>query len=85
MYLDEPAIIYNIKDSNSIFTNLYLEIEATSKIDLKAHSLLSCFNEVDPIKKQDSTSQSKKQETLIIDANFVCLKLASTHPFIFVR
>jgi hypothetical protein len=80
-------IINNIRNPSNRFSNLYLEIETTSKIDLKAHALLSCFNEVDPVKKQDNfSSQNKnKVETLIIDANFVCLKLASMHPFIFVR
>lgn len=28
---------------------------------------------------------AKKQEAFMVDANFVCIKLASVHPFIFIR
>lgn len=35
--------------------------------------------------KQELTLLNKKQEAFMMDANLVCVKLASTHPFIFIR
>lgn len=35
--------------------------------------------------KQELVLYSKKQEAFMVDANFVCVKLASSHPFIFLR
>lgn len=34
---------------------------------------------------QEIVLYAKKQEAFMVDANFVCVKLASSHPFIFLR
>ena len=35
--------------------------------------------------KLEIVAYAKKQEEFMMDANLVCIKLASTHPFIFIR
>ena len=35
--------------------------------------------------KEEITAYAKKQEAFMMDANLLCIKLASTHPFVFIR
>jgi hypothetical protein len=48
--------------------------------------MMNSFTEIEVNRKNEAiTAMGKRLEAQMADAHFVCLKMASLHPFIFVR
>jgi hypothetical protein len=68
--------------------NCFGEIEVNYSNNLTSSGIIGVANSTASMKKQEKQEivvLVKKQEAFMIDANLVLVKLASTHPFIFVR
>lgn len=53
---------------------------------MKIHSMLNSFTDIEVNKKNEAVmATAKRLEAQMTETHFVCLKLASLHPFIFVR
>ncbi len=68
--------------------NCFGEIEvnysqnATSSGTIGVSAIASTYKKKE---KEEVVLFAKKQEAFMMDANLLCIKLASTHPFIFIR
>jgi hypothetical protein len=68
--------------------NCFGEIEVNYSNNLTSSGIIGVSNVVTHFKKaekQELVQFNKKQELFMTDANLVCIKMASTHPFIFIR
>ena len=79
---------FDIKAHNLL--NCFGEIEVNYSNNLASSGIIGVDSGVSTTryKKQEKlelVAFNKKQEAFMIEANLVCVKLASTHPFIFIR
>lgn len=70
--------------------NCFGEIEVNYSNNLTSSGIIGVDSGVSTTryKKQEKlelVAFNKKQEAFMIEANLVCVKLASTHPFMFIR
>lgn len=68
--------------------NCFGEIEVNFSMNATSSGRIGVASTVTNFKKQEKleiVAYAKKQEEFMMDANLVCIKLASTHPFIFIR
>ena len=83
--IDKPTQL-DLKAHNLL--NCFGEIEVNYSNNLTSSGIIGVSNVVTHYKKQEKQELiqfNKKQELFMSDANLVCIKLASTHPFIFIR
>ncbi len=68
--------------------NCFGEIEANYSQNASSSGIIGVSSIVTSFKKKEKeeiVAYAKKQEAFMMDANLLCIKLASTHPFIFIR
>ncbi len=68
--------------------NCFGEIEVNFSMNATSSGRIGVASSVTNFKKQEKleiVAYAKKQEEFMMDANLVCIKLASSHPFIFIR
>ena len=68
--------------------NCFGEIEVNFSMNATSSGRIGVASSVTTFKKQEKleiVAYAKKQEEFMMDANLVCIKLASSHPFIFIR
>ena len=68
--------------------NCFGEIEVNYSNNLTSCGIIGGGAVVTQFKKQQNqelTLFNKKQELFMFDANLICVKMAATHPFIFIR
>lgn len=68
--------------------NCFGEIEVNYSMNATSSGRIGVASTVTQFKKQEKqevVAYAKKQEEFMMDANLVCIKLATTHPFIFIR
>lgn len=70
--------------------NCFGEIEVNYSNNLTSSGIIGVDSGVNTsrFKKQEKlelVALNKKQEAFMIEANLVCVKLASSHPFMFIR
>lgn len=68
--------------------NCFGEIEVNFSYNLTSSGIIGVAvtgqNKLKP-ENYEMVLLAKKQEAFMVDANFVCIKLAYSHPFIFIR
>ena len=77
---------FDVKAHNLL--NCFGEIEVNYSNNLTSSGIIGVASVPTHFKhqeKQEIMAFNKKQEAFMIDANLVCVKLASAHPFIFLR
>ena len=81
--IDLPTAI-DLKAHNLL--NCFGEIEVNFSNNLTSSGIIGVSSgNLKRQEKQELIVYAKKQESFMIDSNLVCVKLASTHPFLFLR
>ncbi|RNA14308.1 integrator complex subunit 1-like [Brachionus plicatilis] len=83
---DKPTEL-DLKTHNLL--NCFGEIEVNFSYNLTSSGIIGVAvtsgSSKQKSENQEMVQLAKKQEEFMVDANFVCIKLASSHPYIFIR